>query len=92
MQRSQTLSVAWPRERRLSPASLSLQKMTALHVHSLKQEGRVSCPQSSTFHVLYRTWISKSWLVEGRRKGVGKDEGSASFSHAAPRLPGPRPG
>lgn len=77
VQRSHTLHVPWPRERRLLPASLSLWKMTALSVHSTKQDDSESPATRLSFPcVRYRT-LDVSMLAGG-----GGWEGMWLPSHA----------
>lgn len=71
VQRSHTLRVPWPRERRRLPASLSLWKMRALSVHSTKKDDsespatRVPFPcalqDSGCRHARWRGW-EEMWV------------------------------
>lgn len=60
--------------------------MTALQAHSIKQDGRAPAPRVP-FPCALQDLDLQKLAGRRRRKGMRKDEGSVSFSHAAPQLP-----
>lgn len=65
VQRSHTLHVPCPQERRLLPASLSLWKMTALSVHNTKQDDSESPATRLSFPCVHYRALDVGMLADG---------------------------